>query len=158
MDSGNKPESRTIRFKVLTPMRVVYDREAEIIVARTVDGDMGVLYGHEPCSALLKENDGAAELRVIADGKEELILCSGGIFTVRDNTATVLSEMAGTPEELQELIEKMRAERAARKSSEQTTELTSQRMELAIRQYLVKQDVSAYTILKDKTGQPAAKE
>ena len=146
IDSENKTDSRKLRLKVLTPMRVVCDREVDMIIARTVDGDMGVLYGHESRSVLL--SDGA--LRIFTadqERKEELLMVLGGILTINGNDAVILSDIAESPDKMQEYIDRMRAERADNKVKEQTTELTTQRMELAIRQALVHMDVSAYPML-----------
>lgn len=152
MGNENKTENKTIRLRVLTPMRVVYDKEVDMVIARTVDGDMGVLYGHESRSALLV--DGV--LRIFASGeerKEELLMVLGGIFTINGNDAVILSDIAEPPDKMQEHIDKMKAERADNKLREQSTELNTQRMELAIRQILVHMDVSTYPILNKNSEQ-----
>ena len=152
INNENKLEPKTIHLRVLTPLRVIYDSEVEMIIAKTVDGDMGVLYGHEPRSALLE--DGA--LRIFLSNqerKEEILAVLGGILTVKDNSAVILSDVADTPENMQELIEKMKAGKAANKLREQNMEVTTQRMELAIRQALVHMDISAYSMLKTTADQ-----
>ena len=101
---------KTIRLRVLTPMRVAYDKQVSMFVARTVDGDMGVLFGHEPRSAVLAD----WALRIFPDAQnrgEELLMVLGGILTVKDNTAVIVSDMAEYPDKMRELIEKMKAER-----------------------------------------------
>lgn len=143
-------ENKTMRLRVVTPMRVVYDNQVSMFVVRTTTGDMGVLYGHEPYSALLED----WSLRIIEDERdknEEVIIVLGGILTIRGNDAVILSDMAEYPDKMQALIEKNKAERAENKIKEQNTDLHTQRMELAIRQALVQIDVSAYSIIKENT-------
>ena len=159
IENENKPDgkAKTIRLRVLTPVRAVYDRDVNMVIARTVDGDMGILYGHESRSALLA--DGVLRIFPVdtvdtnESKKEELLLILGGILTVNENTAVVLSDIAEYPDKMQERIDKARAEKEENKIIEQTAELITQRMELAIRQALVHMDVSAYPILNRKTEQ-----
>jgi F-type H+-transporting ATPase subunit epsilon len=145
IENSENTNTKTIRLRILTPMRVVYDKQVNMFIARTVNGDIGILYGHESRSAVL--DDWA--VRIFSDGHErnrgeELLMVLGGTLTVRDNTATILSDIAEYPDKMRTLIDKMNAERAESKIIEQSSELTSQRMELAIRRALVNRgEVSA---------------
>ena len=153
MQTVTETNNKTLRLRVITPMRVVYDKQVSMFIARTTNGDMGVLYGHESHSALLAD----WPLRIIEDEQaksEELLIVLGGILTVRGNDAVIISEMAEYPDKLQELIEKMKTEIAENKIKEQATDLHTQRMEFAIRQALVKIDVSAYSIIKENAPPP----
>ena len=38
----------TIHLEVVTPERVVLEDDADIVIARGAEGDLGVLHGHEP--------------------------------------------------------------------------------------------------------------
>jgi F-type H+-transporting ATPase subunit epsilon len=119
-------------------MRVVYDNQVNMFIARTVEGDVGILYGHESHSAILTD----WAVRIFADAHErnrgeELLMVLGGMLTVRGNEATIISDMAEYPDKMRALIEKMKAERAESKVVEQSSELTSQRMELALRRALI---------------------
>ena len=144
----SETQERKIRLKVLTPVRTVYDKPVNMIIARTVDGDMGILYGHDSRTALLDD----AVLRIMGDTAdrrgEELLMILGGILTVHDNEAVILSEIAEHPDKLQEFIDKLDEERSAHKIKEQTADIAMRRMEFAIRRALVHMDVSAYSILK----------
>jgi len=140
-------ENRKIRLKVLTPIRVVYDKPVNMFIARTVDGNMGILYGHDSRTALL--DDGVLQIIDETNGKkdEEVLMVLSGILTVHNNEAVIMSEIAEHPDKLQEFIAKLDEERTAHKIIEQSTDLTMRRMEFAIRRALVHMDVSAYSIL-----------
>ncbi|MCL2096424.1 MAG: F0F1 ATP synthase subunit epsilon [Oscillospiraceae bacterium] len=130
--------SRTIRLRVLTPMREVYNKQVHMFIARTVDGDIGVLYGHEPRAAVLTD----WAVRIFPEGHEknqgeELLMILGGMLTVRDNDAVIVSDVAEYPDKMRELLSKMQAERAESKIIEQSSELTTQRIELALRRALI---------------------
>jgi len=139
---------KTLRLTVITPMNVVYDKRVSMFIARTTEGDVGVLYGHENYSAALAD----WSLRIIEDEQsksEAVIVVLGGILTVRGNEAVIMSEMAEYPDKIQALIEKIKTERSENKAKEQSADLQMQRMEFAIRQALVNIDVSAYSVIKD---------
>ena len=146
-NTENIENNKTIRLTVITPMRVAYDKQVSMFVARTVDGDMGVLYGHEPRSAVL--TDWAVRIFSSADDRDgETLMVLGGILTVRDNTATIVSDIAEYPDKMRELIDKNRAEREESRIKDQNTDIATQRMELAIRHALVQGEGSAYPIIK----------
>ncbi|MDR0469025.1 MAG: F0F1 ATP synthase subunit epsilon, partial [Peptococcaceae bacterium] len=103
-------KDKKIRLRVVTPLHVVYDGMVDIAIARTTDGDLGVMYGHEPCTALL--GDGA--LRIIPDqrGKEqELLMILGGILTVGENIAVVMSDIAQRPDQIEEYMDRLKKEK-----------------------------------------------
>ena len=128
-------EIRKVHLKVLTPMNVVYDNPVNMVIAKTTEGDMGVLFNHDARSAML----GDGVLRIFEDkGKDaKLLMVLGGVFTVRGNEVTVLSEIAEQPDKIQELLRTMEAERNASEVTEQDTELYNKRMEIALRRALV---------------------
>ena len=137
-------DKKKIRLRVITPMQVVYDKPVDMVIAKTVEGDIGVLRGHDRRSALL----GDGVLRIFEDSKqdEDLLMILGGVFTVNSDETTkvtevtVLSEIAERPEKIQELLQRLEAERTASALVEQETELYTKRMEMALRRALVQVD------------------
>jgi F-type H+-transporting ATPase subunit epsilon len=140
-------ESKKVRLRVLTPLRVVYNKPVEMVIARTSEGDMGVLYGHDTRSALL----GDGVLRIFEEGRqnEEILMVLGGILSVENNDVAIISEIAEHPDKMQEFLHKLEEERKTSELVEQTTDLYTKRMEVAIRQALVHMDVSAYPMVKN---------
>ena len=130
---------KKFRLRVLTPMSTVYDKPVDMVVAKTSEGDIGVLHNHDTRSALL----GDGVLRIFEDkrSEEELLMVLGGVFTVCKNEVTVLSEIAEKPDKIQELLKKMEEERTASEAVEQETELYTKRVEMALRRALVHMDV-----------------
>ena len=136
---------RKFRLRVVTPLSVAYDNLIEMVITRTSEGDMGVMYNHDMRSALL----GDGVLRIFKDARreEELLMVLSGVLTVENNDVTVLSEIAEHPEKIQEFLVKQAEERKASEIVDQLTELHTKRMETAIRQALVHMDVSAFPII-----------
>jgi F-type H+-transporting ATPase subunit epsilon len=69
----------------------VWSGEASMVVARTVEGQIGILPGHEPLLAILAEG----EVRVIHNGGESITASAdGGFLSVENNTVTVVARQA----------------------------------------------------------------
>jgi F-type H+-transporting ATPase subunit epsilon len=149
-----RASERKFRLRVITPLSVAYDNFIEMVIARTSEGDMGVMYNHDMRSALL----GDGVLRIFKDEKreEELLMILGGVLTVDNNDVTVLSEIAEHPEKIQEYLANQAKERKDSEVVDQMTELHTKRMETAIRQALVHMDVSAYPIINNAENQNQA--
>lgn len=76
----------------------VWSGEAEMVVARTTEGELGVLPGHAPLLGLLAE-PGQVRIKLV-DGQEMAYDVSGGFLSVGANGVTVLAETcepASTP-------------------------------------------------------------
>ena len=142
----NKAEDRKFRLRVLTPMRVAYDKPVDMVILRTTEGDMGILRDHDTRTALL----GDGVLRIFEDSRrsEELLMVLGGVLTVRDNDVDILSEIAEHPDNIQEYIAQLKAEKAASEIADQSTDLHTKRIEMAIRHALVHVDANTQAMLK----------
>ncbi len=81
-----------LRVSVISPERVIFEGEADSVVAPAWDGELGILRGHAPLVALL----GQGNLRVRRGNDTETFGVAGGFLQVVDNTVTVLSERAET--------------------------------------------------------------
>lgn len=99
-----------IKLEVVTPERVVLEAEAEIVIARGAEGDLGILHGHEPLITPLD----VGELTYRAGGEEYHLAVSGGFLEVRPDRVVVLADIAERSEE----IDRERAEEARRRAEE----------------------------------------
>ncbi|MBW8871552.1 MAG: F0F1 ATP synthase subunit epsilon [Leifsonia sp.] len=69
----------------------VWSGEASMVVARTVEGEIGILPGHEPLLAILAEG----EVRVTLNGGESIRAnADDGFLSVENNTVTVVARQA----------------------------------------------------------------
>jgi F-type H+-transporting ATPase subunit epsilon len=85
--------------------RKVWTGEAAMVVARTTDGDIGILPHHAPLLGIL--GDGAVQIRA-EDGSAIVAAVHGGFLSVADNKVAILAEVA----ELADEIDVERARRA----------------------------------------------
>jgi F-type H+-transporting ATPase subunit epsilon len=81
---------KKITVEILTPESCVLRKEADMVVAGTVDGECGVLAGHMPLiSALAKGN-----VRVISGAETTHVAVDGGIVNVGRDTVTIMAIQA----------------------------------------------------------------
>ena len=94
-----------LQVELVSPERILWSGEAEMVVARTSDGDIAFLTGHSPFIGAL--GIGAVSIRA-TDGTEERAAVHGGFVEVSDDRVTILSDVA----ELAGDIDAARARRA----------------------------------------------
>jgi F-type H+-transporting ATPase subunit epsilon len=117
-DSGQRSEGRQLFCRVITPEEVIYDGEANLIIARIADGDLGVLVDHSPLVSTVE----VGEVR-IREGDDQLVYAtSDGFFKVSENLVQVLVEEAVTVEEIDIGAAETRVEEAERELSEVSEE------------------------------------
>lgn len=86
-----------LRLKIITPDSLVFDGEVEELVAPGELGEFGVLPGHVPfLSALFP---GRLRFRVEGSG-ETVFIIHGGLADVKDDTVSVLTDLAERPEDV----------------------------------------------------------
>ena len=94
-----------LTVNIVSAERRVWSGTATAVVAKTPEGEIGVLAGHEPVLALLME----APLKVTQpDGTILVVAAHGGFFSVANNIVHVIAEVA----ELAEDIDLARAQEA----------------------------------------------
>ncbi|HVN11410.1 MAG TPA: F0F1 ATP synthase subunit epsilon [Kineosporiaceae bacterium] len=76
--------------------RRVWSGEATRVIARTVEGDIGILGGHEPLLALLASGD----IRITPSSGEDVVaMLDGGFMSVEHDRVTVVSDVASLASE-----------------------------------------------------------
>lgn len=82
----------SLKVRVVSPERTVFDGEAAAIVAPMWDGQVGILPGHAPLLALI----GMGELSIDRPGGgSDNFHVAGGVLKVERNVVTLLTEYAG---------------------------------------------------------------
>lgn len=83
--------------QLVSPERVLYEGEAEMVVCRTTDGEIAFLPGHVPLVGAL----GVAKVRIILPEKGEIAAAvHGGFVEVSGDHVTILSDVAELPEQV----------------------------------------------------------
>jgi F-type H+-transporting ATPase subunit epsilon len=68
----------------------VWSGEAREVIARTTEGDLGVLPGHAPVLAVLAKG----EVRIFTEGEEVVATVDDGFLSIEHNRVTVVSDSA----------------------------------------------------------------
>jgi F-type H+-transporting ATPase subunit epsilon len=101
----------TLQVELVSPERILYSGEADMVIARTVGGgELAFLTGHAPFVGALD----IATVTIRAAAGDELVAVHGGFVEVSDDTVTILSDVA----ELSSQIDVERARAAADKAEE----------------------------------------
>lgn len=80
-----------LNVAVVAVDRKVWSGEAKSIVAKTPEGEIGILPGHEPVLSLLV--NGVVRIETV-DGEKISVAVHGGFFSVDSNEVKVLAEVA----------------------------------------------------------------
>jgi len=141
-----------LQLRILTSESVKFDEPVEMVIMRCITddmgkrsavGDLGILPGHMPLSAVL----GISPFRILDEGNERVIAVFGGLVNVRGDVVTVMTEKALWPDEIEKERAKEELERAerAREALDDDTDL--RRNQIAMRRALVQIEVSSYPLV-----------
>lgn len=80
-----------MQVEVVSADRVVWSGKASNIIAKTVDGDIGILPGHSPVLGVLVPGG----IEIFTDsGEREIVGVGGGFISVAQGRVSILSEYA----------------------------------------------------------------
>jgi F-type H+-transporting ATPase subunit epsilon len=83
--------ANTLSVELVAADRTVWSGEATMVIARTVDGDIGVLRGHAPVLSVLTE----AVVEITDEsGHTTFAVADGGFLSVANDRVSILSEHA----------------------------------------------------------------
>jgi F-type H+-transporting ATPase subunit epsilon len=86
-----------LHVELVSVEREVWSGEADMVVARTTEGEIGILSGHAP---LLGQLADGFDVRIQRAGEDELVVgVSGGFLSVTEAGVTILAEAATLPGE-----------------------------------------------------------
>src|SRR3954447_21122642 len=106
---ANKEASAALQIELVAADRVVWSGQASEVLARTVDGDLGVLANHSPLLSLLVP--GVVEITPL-EGEVVRAAIDSGFLSVADNHVSILSEDAFLASEVNAVAAKAELEAA----------------------------------------------
>lgn len=87
----------TLDVEVVASDRGVWSGEASIVIAKTPEGEMGIMAGHEPVLAALVA--GPVTVRT-ADGESVVAVVDQGFLSMSENKVAVLGDVVQLAEEI----------------------------------------------------------
>ena len=82
---------KLMQVELVAADRLVWSGEASMVIARTVEGDVGILPNHAPMLSLMV--DGVVDVTT-ADGETWIAAVDAGFLSVANNRISILSEHA----------------------------------------------------------------
>lgn len=129
---------KKISLKITTPRGLKFVEQADMLIMRCVDGDLGVLPGHTPISVVL----GDGILRIFNDGAEKKLAVFGGVAEIGSKDVNIFSTIAQPPEEIDReraIADRKKVEAAMQEESE----VQVQRLQVLLHHTLVRIEVSS---------------
>lgn len=80
-----------MQVEVVSADQVVWSGTSSNIIAKTVEGEIGILPGHSPLLAVLEPS---AVVIFSEDGQREVVAVEGGFISVSQGRVSILSEYA----------------------------------------------------------------
>lgn len=109
-------ENQNFYLRIITPDRLFYEGDVEMVEFNTTEGEIGVLPGHIPLTVIVKPGILAITEK---DGEREAAL-HAGFAEILPEGITILAEIVEWPEE----IDMHRAEEAMSRARERLTSKT----------------------------------
>jgi len=129
-------EEKIFRVKIVAPDRVFYEGDAEMLEMTTTEGDIGVLKGHIPLTAVIAP--GVLAIHDTIGGNIRIAALHSGFVEILPDSVTVLAETVEWPEEIDLNRANEAKIRAERRLQERPDGVNVARAELALKKALVR--------------------
>jgi F-type H+-transporting ATPase subunit epsilon len=125
----------TLHVELVVPDREIWSGSARMVIAKTPDGDLGVLSSHPPVLGILTEGSVVRILDAESGGSDKtpgeiVAAISGGFLSVAKDRVSILARHAELAEEIDVPAARAQVESASSAGGEETTEVKYARARL----------------------------
>ena len=122
----------SLQVELVSADRLVWSGEAKMVIARTTEGDMGVLPGHTPVLSVIIE--GVVDIQT-PEGETWVAAVDAGFLSVSNDRVSILSERAEMSHEidLEEARQDLERLRAAGENDDEAAREAVRRAEARVR-------------------------
>lgn len=134
-----------MQVNIVTPAGIVYNHQATRVIAKAVDGEIGILPEHIPIIVPLTIH--SVRVQRVSIDTEDWIAVNGGVMEVRDNVCSIIADSAERARDIdieRAMIAKQRAEEELRKSEAIENKNHSKRAEISLRKAVNRISVSKH--------------
>ena len=124
---------KTFHLKVITPNNIVLDQDVEQIIARSVDGEIGILPEHIPLITPLT----SAPFQYFQSGERKVAAVLGGMMEVGKDGVTIISDHAALAEDIDSVVAEREKELAEAKLAQKKDKVDVQKAEMELTRLLV---------------------
>lgn len=129
---------KTFNLQIISPTRVFYDDQVDMVEMKTTEGEIGVLAGHIPLTVILEPGT----LRIKREDGDREAALHDGFVQIQKNKVTILAESCEWPEEIDLNRAEEARKRAERRLKSGAKEVDMVRAELALKKSLIRIDMA----------------
>ncbi len=121
-------------IRIITPDRIFYEGEAEMVEFNTVEGEVGIYKNHIPMTMIIKPG-----ILCITNGEEEKVAAlHAGFVEVLPEKITILAEIIEWPDEINLERAEAAKERAEKRLREKNPKTDMVRAEIALQKSIAR--------------------
>lgn len=121
-------------LRIITPDRVFYENQVDMVEFNTTEGEIGILPGHIPMTVIVKPGI----LNISEPEKEKQAALHAGFAEILPEGVTILAEVIEWPEEIDEARAVAAKERAEGRLQEKTPDTDIARAETALQRAIAR--------------------
>ena len=121
-------------LRIITPDRVFYENQVDMVEFNTTEGEIGVLPGHIPMTVIVKPG----VLNISESEAEKQAALHGGFAEILPEGVTILAEVIEWPEEIDEARALAAKERAEGRLQDRTPDTDIARAETALQRAIAR--------------------
>ena len=130
-------DKNSFLLRIITPDRVFYENQVEMVEFNTTEGEIGVLPGHIPLTVIVKP--GILNITETEGDKEAAL--HAGFAEILPDRVTILAEIIEWPEDIDEERAEAAKERAEERLRSRTPETDIMRAETALQRAMARIEV-----------------
>ncbi|MDE5588743.1 MAG: ATP synthase F1 subunit epsilon [Acetatifactor sp.] len=121
-------DSNSFLLRIITPERLFYENQVNMVEFNTTEGEIGVLPGHVPLTVIVKPGI----LDITEPEGDKVAALHAGFAEILPERVTILAEVIEWPEEIDEERAQAARERAEERLRSKTSETDLARAETAL--------------------------
>lgn len=121
-------DKNSFLLRIITPERLFYENQVDMVEFNTTEGEIGVLPGHVPLTVIVKPGI----LDITEPEGDKVAALHAGFAEILPDRVTILAEIIEWPEEIDEERARAARERAEERLRSKTAETDLARAEAAL--------------------------
>lgn len=123
-----------MHLKIITHENIIFDEDVNEMYLKGIDGEFGILKGHEPIMAALD----IGVTKIVQDNSVKLFTTMGGILQFKDEEAVILTNAGEFGEDIDVTRAKEAKARAEARLAEVSASIETKRAEAALARAMVR--------------------
>jgi len=124
-----------VKVRIVTPQREMYDGEADMVILRSQNGDIGVMHGHTPLMTVLDYGI----LRLMENGETvKKAAVFGGFAEINKEGVNILTDTAEWSDEIDVARAEEAKARAEKKLLENVPDLEEVKFEMDLKRAIIR--------------------